>query len=106
MNSIFDIFNYYDSLPYYSKKEKESYNLVIPVPGFKKDEITIEVKNNRLVIEGKAEDGTFYKRSFSKSFLIPESVSIDDIEAKLEDGILKLSLPESKKSSKKLVSIN
>ena len=78
------------------------------LPGFKKDEITLELKDGYLVIsaakgldkdEKEKETGKFvrkdrYAGSMSRSFYIGENVKEDDIHAKYEDGILKLSLPK------------
>jgi HSP20 family protein len=103
MNEL--MFNFFGEprVPYYSKKEGDSYELVLHIPGFKKDEISIEVKNNRLTVEGKNDEDSYYKKSFVKSFMIPDEIDTDSIKAKQEDGVLKIVLPESKKSKKVIV---
>ena len=47
--------------------------------------------------------------SFSRSFTLPEEINRERIEAKYENGILKLSLPrkeETKKFSAKQIAVN
>lgn len=103
MNELMFNFLGDNRVPYYSNKEGDSYELVLQIPGFKKDEICIEVKNNRLTIEGKTKENSFYKKSFVRSFTVPNDVDIESIKAKQEDGILKITLPENKKNQKLIV---
>ena len=79
---------------------KDSYEIQLALPGYKKDHITISVEQNVLHIEGeevKESDITgdysrreFYQSEFSRSFNLPEDVNEDDITAHFEDGILKV----------------
>ena len=89
------------------RETEGSYELDIDLPGFKKDEITVEVKNGCLNIsaakgldkEEKDKDGKYirqerYAGSCSRSFYVGENVEAKDVSAKYEDGILKISLPK------------
>lgn len=104
MNTFFDLFNGFDSYSYHSEKSDDSYKLELLIPGFNKNEINIEVKNHKLIIEGNPKEETFFKKHFTKSFLISDNVDIDKINAKQENGILYLTLPESAKH-RKLITI-
>ena len=79
----------------------------IDLPGFKKDEIKAKVENGYLTISAekgldkdkKNENGSYIRREryigqCSRSFYIGEGIEQKDIHAKLEDGILKLSIPK------------
>ena len=92
-------------------REKEnSYELDMDLPGFKKDEITVDLKNGYLTIgaskgldkDQKNEDGKYIRREryagvCSRSFYVGTAVRPEDIGAKYEDGILKLSVPKTVK---------
>ena len=87
-----------------------SYELDIDLPGFKKDEINVDLKNGYLTIgatkgldkDEKDSGGKYIRREryagvCSRSFYVGNVVRPEDITAKYEDGILKLSVPKSVK---------
>ena len=95
------------------RETDEGYELDIDLPGFKKDEIQAELKNGYLTVsaaKGLDKDeqnkkGEYIRRerytgSMSRSFYVGEHLNEEDIKAKYEDGILKLSVP--KKDAKEL----
>ena len=84
-----------------------NYELAIDLPGFKKDEIHIELKNGYLTISAakgldkdeKTSEGKYirqerYTGACSRSFYVGEHVEPEDIRAKFENGILQISLPK------------
>ena len=89
-------------------KECDSgYELDIDLPGYKKENVTAELKDGYLMIraenktdkEEKDEDGKYIRReryygSCSRSFYVGDGVTQEDIKAKFEDGILKISVPK------------
>ena len=87
-----------------------SYELDIDLPGFKKDEISVDLKNGYLTIgatkgldkDEKGKDGKYIRREryagvMSRSFYVGNTVRPENIGAKYEDGILKLSVPKAVK---------
>ena len=85
-----------------------NYELAIDLPGFKKDEIHIELKNGYLTIsaakgldkdeedkKGKYIRQERYAGACSRSFFVGEAVKPEEVSAKYEDGILKLSVPKA-----------
>ena len=85
-----------------------SYELDVDLPGFKKDEVTVDLQDGYLTISAaKALDkgesdqkGKFlrqerYSGSMSRSFYVGDDVEAADISAKYEDGILKISVPKA-----------
>ncbi len=85
-----------------------TYELDVDLPGFKKDEITVDLKNGYLTIgaskgldrDQQDENGKYIRREryagvCSRSFYVGSSVRPEDIGAKYEDGILKLSVPKT-----------
>lgn len=91
------------------------YIVQMSVPGFKKDDITIDVDDDVLTISSeivksdKEKNDNFYRKefvksSFSRSFYVPEDVDAKKIDAYMEDGILNVSFPkkELKKKENKI----
>ena len=87
-----------------------SYELDVDLPGFKKDEVTVDLQDGYLTIsaaKGLDKDesdkkGKFlrqerYAGSMSRSFYVGEHVEPEDIRAKFENGILQISLPRAAK---------
>ncbi|MGV3530336.1 MAG: Hsp20/alpha crystallin family protein [Flavisolibacter sp.] len=88
---------------------KEGYEIQMAAPGFKKEDFNIDVKGNFLTIslekkeEEETEKKTFTRRefnyySFTRSFTLPEDVKMDAINARYEDGILKMMLPKKEEA--------
>jgi HSP20 family protein len=100
-------------------ENKNDYTVSMAVPGMKKDDFEIDIDGNMLTIssekeESKEENDEKYTRkeynysSFSRSFTLPEEVNKEKIEAKYEDGVLKLVLPrkeEAKKTEAKHIAV-
>ena len=100
-------------------ENNNDYQVSLAVPGMKKDDFKIDVDGNMLTIscekeESKEEKDKKFTRkeynysSFSRSFSLPDGVSQDKIEARYEDGVLKLTLPrkeEAKKPSAKQIAV-
>ena len=88
------------------KESENGYSLAIDLPGFKKDEVQIDLRGGYLTIgaqkaldkEEKDEEGKYIRRervsgSCARSFYVGD-VRPEDIRAKYEDGVLKLSFPK------------
>ena len=93
------------------KETDTGYEVDIDLPGFKKDEINAQLDNGYLTISAakgldkdeKDKKGKYirkerYAGAMSRSFYVGEGVTQEDIKAKYEDGILRLSV--SKKEAK------
>ena len=89
------------------REHDTGYELDVDLPGFKKDEINIELENGYLTISaakglGKDEQdkkGKYirkerYAGAMQRSFYVGDAVTEEDVKAKFEDGILKLSIPK------------
>jgi HSP20 family protein len=63
------------------------FEVEIPVPGFKTDQIEIVVKENILTLTGKSE-----RRAFTRSLKLPDDVDTQAIEAAVDNGMLMLTL--------------
>ena len=90
---------------------KEEYKVSLAVPGMKKEDFNIDVEGNMLTISCEKEmnkeekEQQFTRKeysysSFSRSFTLPEEVNKEKIEAKYEEGVLKLMLPKKEEAKK------
>ena len=95
------------------RETEDSYELDIDLPGFKKDEIDLGLNDGYLTIsaakgldkhtedrKGKYIRQERYAGTCSRSFFVGETVAPEEVSAKFEDGILRITLP--KKAEKKL----
>ena len=89
------------------RETENSYELDIDLPGFKKDEITIQLDNGYLSISASKgldkdeenKNGKYIRReryagAMNRTFYVGGNLTQQDIQAKFEDGILKISVPK------------
>ena len=95
------------------KETEGSFELDIDMPGYKKEDVKAELKDGYLTITGttKKETGDQDKKgkyvrrerycgSCSRSFYVGKAVEKEDIKAKFEDGVLKISVPKKEEKPK------
>lgn len=102
-------------------ESEKNYEVDVVAPGFKKEDFKINMEDEVLTISaeqkkesGEEGDGKQYSRreytysSFTRSFQLPQNTQADSINAKYEDGILKIIIPkaEPKTKSPKQISID
>lgn len=94
----------------------DHYEVDIDLPGFKKEELSLELKDGYLLIsaakgldkdEKEEKTGKFVRReryagSMSRSFYVGEEVKEEDIHAKYESGVLRLSIPKKENKKEKV----
>ena len=89
------------------RETDNSYELDIDLPGFKKDEIKVELDNGYLSISASKgldkdeenKNGKYIRReryagAMNRTFYVGDNLTQQDIQAKFEDGILKISVPK------------
>ena len=94
------------------KETEHGYEVAMDLPGFKKDEIKLELNDGYLTISAekgldkdeKDKKDTYIRReryagSMSRSFYVGESLTEKDIHAKYENGILTLDVPKEDKKA-------
>lgn len=91
------------------RETDNGYEVDIDLPGFKKDEVNVQLNDGYITIsaakgldkdEKDKKTGKYLRReryagSMSRSFYVGEDVKQEDIHAKYESGILKLTIPKS-----------
>ena len=88
----------------------DNYEMDVDLPGFKKDEVKLELKDGYLTISAakgldkdeQDKQGRYirqerYTGQCSRSFYVGEGLKAEDVHAKFEDGILRLTLPREAK---------
>ena len=106
-----------DFTPSVNTREGEhAYHVEVDLPGVKKEDIDVDVKDNIVTISGErktkkeVKEEDYYKvesayGKFERSFSLPENVDIENIHAESEDGVLEVVIPklqEVEKQSKKI----
>ena len=89
------------------REKEDGYELDMDLPGFKKEDIKAELHEGVLTISAaknldkdqKDDKGRYIRRerysgAMSRSFYVGDALTEEDISAKFEDGILKLSIPK------------
>lgn len=90
----------------------EEYIVEMAVPGLKKSDFDVSIDNQLLTIsaekntENEDTNENFTRRefgysSFKRTFSLPETVETDKVNAKYEEGILKVTLPKREEAKKK-----
>ena len=89
------------------------YEMDVDLPGFRKEDVNIELKDGYLTItaqtqsesEDKDEEGTYVRKErfsgkCSRTFYVGDDIEEDDIKAKFEDGVLKIAVPKKQEQPK------
>lgn len=96
---------------------EKAFELQAELPGVKKEDVKISVENRRLTIEAEVkrdeekkegENLVYAERSlskFSRSFALPKEVDDSSAQAKLENGVLTLTLPKKEPVKAKQIAI-
>ena len=95
------------------KENDDGYELIVDLPGFKKDEISLELNNGYLTIstekslekdkenkKGKMLRQERYSGVMQRSFFVGEHLTEEDIKASYENGVLHVMIP--KKEARKV----
>lgn len=97
-------------------ESKDSYLIRAELPGMKKENFNLEVKDGTLTLTGEKKfeepaDGVNYHRvervsgKFVRSFYLPETVNSDDIKATYRDGILEIRVPKTEAAKPKQIAV-
>ncbi len=90
--------------------------LTAMLPGVSKDEVSIEVHNDTLMLRGERKpaaavaDERYYRREcvygpFQRSFVLPATVDQSKVQATYHDGILELHLPKVEAAKPRRIAI-
>lgn len=90
-------------------EDKDNFYARFELPGVKKEEVKVEVHDRLLTVsaerqvkEGEAEESFALSRSIS----VPEGIQGESISAKLEDGVLTVTLPKQEQRKPKVIEVS
>lgn len=97
-------------------EEEKYYNVELSAPGFLKEDFKIELRNGILSVSGEhkaqteIKEKTFTKKefnygSFQRNFSLPDGINEESIEAKYENGILKIVIAKQEEQKKAIKEI-
>jgi HSP20 family protein len=98
-------------------ESKDAYLIRAELPGMKKEDIKVEVKDGTLVLSGetkseKPAEGVEYRHvervaaKFWRSFSLPETAKQDGIEATYKDGILEIRVAKAEAAKPRQIEVN
>lgn len=81
-------------------RTENGYEVEVPIPGFKPEDVEVTFKDDVLSVHAKGE-----RRSFSRSFTVPEDVDPDKIEARVNNGMLVIALARRPEAEPKRIPV-
>jgi len=95
----------------------EGIAMQVDLPGVKKDDVSVEVKNNMLTIQGLRQvessvgDEKYYRRertcgTFQRSFALRYPIAPESIKASFKNGVLTIHIPKPEEEKPKKVSVS
>jgi HSP20 family protein len=79
---------------------ENGYLVEVPVPGYNASQIDVTFKDGVLSVGGKTD-----RRSFTRSFTVPDDVDSETIEAKVADGMLTITLQRHPEAQPKKITV-
>lgn len=92
----------------------DAYLVELEVPGIKRDDLDIEVSGRRLSVRGERKEkervGVLRRREravgrFSYELTLPSGIEEDEVEARLDDGVLTIRLPKPERERPRRIEI-
>ena len=95
-----------------TREGKFAYHIEIDLPGMQKEDISVDVNENKLVISGERKirdevsEEDYYKIEshygrFERSFSLPKNIDVENIHAESKDGVLEVVIPKLEKNEDK-----
>ena len=97
-------------------EQDDKYVIKADLPGVEKKDIDVKLENGMLSIRGEkhteSESGNGKRHrterfhgTFARSFTLPDSVDVDNVDASYKDGVLTLSIPKKEQAKPKSIDI-
>ena len=98
------------------RESREWIEISADLPGVRKEDLSVQVENNLLLLRGNRRDeteeqsGTFYRvekvyGSFERTFSLPAGLRKDEVSATLKDGVLTVRVPKAEEAKPRQVEI-
>jgi HSP20 family protein len=97
-------------------EENDAIVIKAELPGVKKEDVSIDIKDNILTLKGERshkadiKEENYYRRErsygkFHRAFTLPDAVDPNRIDASYKDGVLKITLPKAEETRAKKIDI-
>ena len=83
---------------------EDGYAFYIPFAGLSKDNVKISVADNRVKVEAKG-DAAGQKMEYDRSFQIPNKADVTTLEAKMENGLLSITISKKEKDKNRTINV-
>jgi HSP20 family protein len=104
------------ALPVDIHEDKDNIVVKAELPGMKRDDVSIEVRDNVLTLKGERKQDKEIKKEnylriervygkFSRSFFLPHPIVADKVKASYKDGVLEITLPKTEEAKSKAIPI-
>lgn len=98
------------------KEKKDGFHIKANLPGVSEKDISLEVDGSTLILSGhleeeKEEDGDTWYRSecrvgdFRRAFELPRGADLENIQAKVKDGVIRIVVPKKPEAQKKKIEV-
>ena len=98
-------------------EREQEFALSLDLPGFKTNELHVEVKDDQLLVRGERRKGEKHKEdgylreerafgAFERRFVLPPSVARDKIAVNYTDGVLQVTMPKHEQATARRLEIN
>lgn len=93
---------------------EDAYVVESELPGFRRDQIQVSLEDDTLSISGRREEtaeGKSYRRReraegrFERRFRLPRSVRAEDVEARMENGVLRVRVPKAEEARSRKIEV-
>ena len=81
-------------------EDEESYSFEVDLPGFTKNDIKVDLKQNNLILTAKNDS-----RERNKTVTLPQDIDGDKISASLKNGVLNITIPKKVKGDCKRIKV-
>lgn len=79
---------------YHTYSTKDAYFIEMPLTGVTKDELSVRVEGDFLKIEAKPTKTSKFVKNTAVHFSLREDADVDNVSAKLENGLLVVNIPK------------
>ena len=93
----------------------DAYVVEAELPGVKQEDVSIELAGNELSITGEIKEkerkGIVRRRTrrvgrYELRVVLPDNIDGDKVDAKLKDGVLRVSVPKSERAERRRIEVN
>lgn len=85
---------------YSQSADDNAYTITAPMIGVSKGDLSVNVTNNTLVVSATPSNKSRWSTGFKQSWILNEDADVNNINARLENGLLTLTIPRVKPASR------